>query len=114
MHQLQHRGRRPGGGQLFAHEILHRLDVVIDALLDGLDGLGGASFRIACQRGAALEHRRRQRAGQQAQPRSVSCSNHSASTRMRSRISAGFGKIIAQRRRDGGVTPVHGRKGGQS
>ena len=114
MHQLQRRAGRAGSGQLVTHEVLHCLDVVIDALIDDLDRFGGVGPRVARQAGIALEHRWRQCAGEQAQPW---CRELLEPQRLDTDAFAdqrGLGKISAQRRRDGGVTPVHGREGGQS
>ena len=105
----------PGGGQLIAHEILDRLDVVVDALLDRLDrprrlrARDRAPARRARSSTAAGEFARRAAAAAGV----PSCSNHSASTRMRSRISAASEKYSRSGAAASGVAPIHGRERGQ-
>ena len=115
MHQLERRGVGAGGGQLLAHEVLDRLDVVIDAPLDGLDALGGVGCR---DRAPARRRAARTAAGSAA---CSSCSRGAVELREPQRLDAdaladqrGFGKVIAQRRRRGGVAAIHGRERGQS
>ena len=98
MHQLEGRAGCAGGPQLIAHEILHRLDVVIDALLDRLDRAGRAGPRIARQGGAALEHARWQSAGEQSQPRQRELFEPQRFDPDALADQRGFGEVLAQRR----------------
>ena len=111
MHQLEGRRRRAGGGELLAHVVLHGLDVVIDARLDALDGRG----RAGVGRVGQLLARVRAPASARRAPGSCGsatarCSSHSASMRMRSRMSPASDEQLAQRRRDVAVAPIDRRE----
>ena len=56
-----------GGSERIAHEVLHRLDVVIDARLDELDRLRRIGRRSCGERSRAREHGFADRLGRQMQ-----------------------------------------------
>ena len=65
MHQLEQRRRGACCGQAIAHMVFNRFDVMVDALLDLLDGHGRLSPGLVNEAGQTGLQRRRQRRRQQ-------------------------------------------------
>jgi glutathione S-transferase len=110
VHQLERCAAGAGRRQLIAHEVLDRLDVVIDALLDRLDDGWGAGGWIARQRGAPVMHGGGQISAEQPQLRSRKLAEPQGLDPNALTDQRGLGKVIAQRRGDGGIATIHGRE----
>ena len=114
MHQLERRGRRAGLLQLIAHEILDRLDVVLDARFVFLDRGRGLRARIIRERrGARRDSRRQRRAGELwnglcelEQPEGLDADSLANQ--------AGLAEHRAERVSRCSVSPINGRKGRQA
>ena len=57
MHELEGRIGGAGPGELLAHVVFDRLDVVVDARLDRLDGFRRGWLGRGCELACALAHR---------------------------------------------------------
>ena len=107
MHQLQLRGRGARRPQCVAHEIFDGLDVVIDALLDGLDRRRAVVTGIVGEL-RAVSRRTAGPSGMAGRCRSdsASCSTHRASTRTALADQPAFGQQHCERFDRGTVTTV--------
>jgi hypothetical protein len=110
VHQLERRIRGPDRSQLLAYVVLNGLDVVIDALLDRLDGRRRCRLGRGCKLTRALAHRGRElRAGQLRhrrrqvqQPLRLDADALADQSALREQA--------AQRRARGAVAPIHRRQ----
>ena len=113
VHEFQHGRRGAARGELLADEVFHRLDVVIDARLDGFHRRRGVIAGFQRQAGGQLAHRFGQRLdedlrhgfGQRQQPGRFD--THAFADQ------AAFRQHGAQRIRTLAVAAIDGRKRGQ-
>ena len=113
VHEFERGGAGADGRQRLAHEIFHRLDVVVDTPFDGFDGRGRQRSRVLCERRGARGHvcrqgGRQQRGGLAGEPDEPQGLDAYAFTDQRR-----LGQVLAQRRDRGRIATVHGRERGK-
>ena len=111
VHELQVGGRGAGRGQLLPDVILNRLDVMINALLDGFDSRGRRVTRVVGQCRRAGLHTDGQRRARKLWQRRGQCQQPAGLDTNALAYQAGFRKQRPQRRHRSRVATI---KGGNS